>query len=80
MRHYVLDNAVLWVGDGTSLDGHLVIDDGVIESVGTGHYQGNHPVIGLEGISLSPGIIDFMIFIVSAFLMRVYARTSSKTL
>jgi len=60
MSHLVLDHATLWIGDGSSFDGHLVINGQRIEVVGAGRYQGALPTTNLSGMSLSPGMIDLM--------------------
>lgn len=61
MAPLILDNATLWIGDGSSFDGHLVIQDGVIERVGRGKHEGPEAAIDLEGLALSPGMIDLMV-------------------
>ena len=61
MAHCVLDNAQLWIGDGTAYHGHVVLADGVIEAVGRGRYAGELPVTDLAGAALSPGMIDLML-------------------
>ncbi len=55
----VLDNAVVWPGDGRECLGHVVIRDGRIEQVG----EGPSPCAGvdLSGLYLSPGLIDLML-------------------
>jgi N-acetylglucosamine-6-phosphate deacetylase len=57
----VLDNATLWIGDGSSYAGHVVIDSGKITSVGRGRYPGSAPKTDLGGAALSPGLIDLMV-------------------
>ena len=58
----VLDGAMVWVGDGDAFPGHVVVRDGRIVSVGRGHYNGGElPVVNLEGLALSPGMIDLMV-------------------
>ncbi len=61
MTAQILDNAVLWMGDGTSLDGHLAIESGKIVSVCPGRYHGRLRVEDLGGQALSPGLIDLMV-------------------
>jgi N-acetylglucosamine-6-phosphate deacetylase len=60
MRH-VLDNAQLWIGDGSAYAGHLEIDGDRIVAVGQGRYRGNLPATDLAGAALSPGLIDLMV-------------------
>ena len=60
MPTHVLDNATLWIGDGKSFDGHVVVDGRTIEAVEHGRYAGPLPVTDLAGLSLSPGMIDLM--------------------
>jgi len=57
----VLDNAELWIGDGSTYSGYVTICDGLIETVAPGRYSGHDPVINLEGQALSPGLIDLMV-------------------
>ena len=61
MSKLVLDGAVLWLGDGRTQRGHVVVADGRIESVGTGRYSGDLAAIDLAGTALSPGMIDLML-------------------
>lgn len=61
MMHYVLDNARIWPGDGTAFEGHVIVADGLIQSVAEGDYTGGLPRIDLEGLALSPGLIDLMV-------------------
>lgn len=61
MAPLILDNATLWIGDSSSLDGHLVVRDGVIERVDRGQYEGPEVATDLEGLALSPGMIDLMV-------------------
>ena len=56
----VLDNADLWIGDGNSQNGHVVLKGGRIAGVGKGRYRGELPVTDLGGAPLSPGLIDLM--------------------
>ena len=61
MPRHVLNNAQIWIGDGTAIpDGHLILSNGRIEIVGDEPYEGDLPVTNLEGASLSPGMIDLM--------------------
>lgn len=61
MDKHVLDNATVWIGDGTALDGHVVIDGSSIESVEPGRYSGPLPVTDLSGAAISPGMVDLMV-------------------
>jgi len=58
---FVLDNAVLWVGDGSSHAGHVVVEGSTIQAVGRGRYHGPLPTIDLAGAFLSPGMVDLMV-------------------
>jgi N-acetylglucosamine-6-phosphate deacetylase len=58
---FALDNARLWFGDGRSQMGHVVVSDGIIESVGDGDAPSDLPRIDLAGQALSPGLIDLMV-------------------
>ncbi len=58
---YVLDKATIWVGDGNAYPGHVIIEGDQIQSVETGGYQGTLPVQSLDGLCLSPGMIDLMV-------------------
>lgn len=60
MTRHVLDNANLWIGDGSEMKGHVEIADGRIVTVAPGRYAGNVPTTDLEGQNLSPGLIDLM--------------------
>lgn len=57
----VLDHATLWIGDGRSFDGHVVIRGDCIEAVERGPFSGDLPTIDLEGAALSPGLVDMML-------------------
>ena len=61
MAILVLDNANLWIGDGSTYKGHVVIDNGTIDRVGRGRYGGDLPTTDLVGAALSPGMIDLMV-------------------
>ncbi len=61
MSRRVLDNAELWMGDGTSMAGHLVLDGATILDVAGGRYRGHLPTEDLNGAALSPGMIDLMV-------------------
>ncbi|MCC7192445.1 MAG: amidohydrolase family protein [Phycisphaeraceae bacterium] len=61
MTTSVLDNALLWTGDGSSFAGHVVIDGEEIASVGRGRYTGPAAKIDLNGSAVSPGLIDLMV-------------------
>ena len=56
----VFDNAMLWIGDGTALPGHLIVGDQLIKAVNKGSYGGDLPVTDLGGLAVSPGLIDLM--------------------
>jgi len=58
---FVLDNTTLWTGDGRSFAGHVVVRDGLIETVEKGRFQGELPVDDLNGAALSPGLVDIMV-------------------
>jgi N-acetylglucosamine-6-phosphate deacetylase len=60
-NHFVLDNATLWIGDGSSYLGHVEIRDGKIAKVGPGRYRGELPSEDLYEKALSPGLIDLMV-------------------
>lgn len=57
----MLDRATLWPGDGGAIDGHVVVEDGLITAVERGRYHGALPVTDLTGMALSPGLIDLMV-------------------
>ena len=61
MSLLILDNTTLWIGDGSAYAGHLVVRNGVIEHVGRGRYGGPEAVTDLDGLALSPGMIDLMV-------------------
>ena len=61
MATTVLDNCTLWIGDGTQTQGHLVVRDGVIESVDKGRSAGSESAVDLQGMCVSPGLIDLMV-------------------
>jgi N-acetylglucosamine-6-phosphate deacetylase len=61
MAGFVLDGATLWIGDGSTLDGHVVVQGDRIAAVQAGRYQGSLPVTDLRGLALSPGMIDLMV-------------------
>lgn len=61
MHRFAIDNATIWIGDGSFLTGHVVVRGGHIERVESGPYTGNGLVIDLEGMALSPGMIDLMV-------------------
>ena len=61
MKSFVLDNATLWVGDGTTYAGHVVVADGIIDAAAPGAYRGSLPKEDLRGAVLSPGMIDLMV-------------------
>jgi N-acetylglucosamine-6-phosphate deacetylase len=58
---FVLDNAELWIGDGRSFSGHVVVSGGVIEAVGEGPAPTGMQRVDLQGLALSPGLIDLMV-------------------
>jgi len=60
----VIDNALLWPGDGRSLAGHVVIAGDRIQAVGEGRWrndEANAIVIDAGGRALSPGLVDLMV-------------------
>ncbi|MBI4024492.1 MAG: amidohydrolase family protein [Verrucomicrobia bacterium] len=57
----VLDNTVIWPGDGREFHGHVVIRDGKIEKVETGRFSQPQDAVDLSGLFLSPGLIDLML-------------------
>lgn len=61
MCQYVLNNAKLWIGDGSAFEGHVVVDGDTIKAVEQGHYNGDLPATDIDGLSLSPGLIDLMV-------------------
>lgn len=61
MTRHVLDHAQLWIGDGSTFEGHVVVNNGTIESVSRGRYSGNLPATDLHNAPLSPGMIDLMV-------------------
>jgi len=61
MSTCVLDNATIWTGDGTELDGHVTVVDDRITAVEAGRYAGELPTHNLGGLTLSPGLIDLMV-------------------
>lgn len=58
---YVLDHATLWLGDGSAVDGHVLVDGPRIAAVGRGRYTGDVTTVDLGGLNLSPGFIDSML-------------------
>jgi N-acetylglucosamine-6-phosphate deacetylase len=60
-KHHALTHCTLWPGDGSRRSGHVVLKDGIIESVGDGPYRGDLPAENLDGLCLSPGLIDLMV-------------------
>jgi N-acetylglucosamine-6-phosphate deacetylase len=61
MAGFVLDGATLWIGDGTTLDGHVVVQGDRIKAIQPGRYRGDLPITDLRGLALSPGMIDLMV-------------------
>lgn len=61
MNNFVLDNATLWIGDGSTQQGYIVVCDGRIEAIGDGRYGGELLREDLSGAALSPGMIDLMV-------------------
>lgn len=57
----ILSNADIWVGDGTRRKGHVRVEGGVLLAVEDGAYHGSEEVIDLEGMALSPGLVDSMV-------------------
>ena len=58
---FVLDQATLWIGDGQSVAAHVIVRDGILESVAPGRYTGDLPRIALGGAAVSPGLVDIML-------------------
>ena len=84
----VLQPDVVWLGDGRAIQGHVCIIGDRISAVISGAYAGPLPVTRLEGMSLSPGLIDSMLL--GAFgqsivrgdinaILRRYARAGVTT-
>lgn len=61
MSAFVLDNAELWIGDGTWQSGHVAVEAGRITTIAPGRYDGDLPRTDLAGLALSPGMIDLMV-------------------
>ncbi len=61
MNHYAVDNAQLWIGDGTTYNGHVIVADGLIKSVNSGRADTSLSRVDLKGRALSPGLIDLMV-------------------
>ena len=61
MNRFALDNARLWIGDGQSFDGHIVVAGEIIESVGAGRASTALPRVDIGGAVLSPGLVDLMV-------------------
>lgn len=61
MSSLVLDGAEVWIGDGTALRGHVVLEGGRIAAVEAGDYRGSLPAERLSELALSPGLIDLMV-------------------
>lgn len=60
----VIDNALLWAGDGRSFPGHLAIAGDRIAVVGEGPWRGGPvgpSVIDAGGRAVSPGLVDLMV-------------------
>jgi N-acetylglucosamine-6-phosphate deacetylase len=57
----VFDNALLWPGDGREFAGHVMVRDGRIEQVGEGRCPQPGQAMDLDGLFLSPGLIDLML-------------------
>jgi N-acetylglucosamine-6-phosphate deacetylase len=60
-QRYVLDHATLWIGDGHSFEGHVVVAGDRIEVVERDRFDGALPTVDLEGAALSPGLVDIMV-------------------
>jgi len=58
---FALNNVDLWIGDGDGYTGHIIISDGTIEAIGKGPAPAGVAREELEGMSLSPGLIDLMV-------------------
>jgi hypothetical protein len=61
MNSHVIDCGELWLGDGTSVKGHVVIANGRIEAVRQGAYRGAQPRAHFPTLALSPGLIDLQV-------------------
>ncbi len=61
MNSFVLDRATLWLGDGSARTGHVIVNDGRIETITDGRYCGPLPATDLTGMAISPGLIDLMV-------------------
>lgn len=61
MTATALDGGTLWIGDGTAVDGHVIIEGDRIQAVEAGRYRGRLPTEDLAGGRLSPGMIDLMV-------------------
>ena len=62
VTNVILDNAQLWIGDGTTYRGHVIIDGDRITRIAPGKYRGDErDVTDLAGAALSPGMIDMMV-------------------
>jgi N-acetylglucosamine-6-phosphate deacetylase len=63
MATTALINAQLWIGDGRSSRGYVIVENAVIADVGTGPPPSGlaDVVVDLAGMALSPGLIDLMV-------------------
>lgn len=61
MNRFALDNAQLWIGDGQSFAGHVIIAGETIESVGRGCATAELSRVDMDGAALSPGLVDLMV-------------------
>lgn len=57
---FALDNAEIWLGDGASFQGHIVVSGDTITAVAEGPAPADLPRQDLQGLSLSPGLVDLM--------------------
>jgi N-acetylglucosamine-6-phosphate deacetylase len=57
----ILNNAEIWPGDGRTFPGHVLIEDGIIITVGHGPWRGIESTVDMRGAALSPGLIDLMV-------------------
>ena len=57
---HIAPRATLWIGDGQSYDGHVVVNGDTIQAVGAGPYDGELGTVNLADHALSPGLIDLL--------------------
>jgi N-acetylglucosamine-6-phosphate deacetylase len=63
IRPRVIENAVVWPGDGRSFTGHVAIAGDRIVAVAAGPWGGGEPadVLDARGRAVSPGLVDLMV-------------------